>query len=283
MITLPSKIFIDGGDPAETREAKKLLGSIDGQTTNPTLISRNPDVRARLSKGEKYTEQEAYGMYRSVVSEISPIVEWSVSIETYADKNTTADAMYVQAKQMFTWIPNAWIKLPTTKAGLTAAERLVKEGVRVNMTLCFSQSQAAAVYAATRGTKEPCFVSPFVGRLDDRGEDGMQLIANILKMYRKGDGHMKVVSASVRTYNHFLYSLALKCDIITIPFKIFNEWAGKKFELPEKNWVYDPGKLKPIPYKNLALNKPWTSYDIQHDLTDIGIEKFAYDWNNLVK
>ncbi len=283
-----SKIFIDGGDPVETAEAKKLLGYIDGQTTNPTLISKNPEALARIAKGEKFDKKEVYDFYKKVVSEISPIVDWSVSIETYSDKNTTAAEMFAQGKEMYSWIPNAWIKFPTTTEGLKAASRAVKAGMRVNMTLCFSQEQAAAVYVATRlrqgyGGQSPVFVSPFVGRLDDCGEDGMSLIANILKMYEQGDGHALTLSASIRSLAHLLYSLKLKTPIITLPFKIFKEWADTGFQVPEENFTYAPSDLTPIPYKELDLSKKWTSFDIKHELTDIGIEKFSADWNSLVR
>lgn len=282
MIKLSSKIFIDGGDPIETAEAKKLLGYIDGQTTNPTLIAKNPEAVARLAKGEKFSEIEVYEFYKKVVTEISGIVDWSVSIETYSDKDTTAAQMLAQSKEMYKWIPNAWIKFPTTKEGLKAASDAVKEGIRVNMTLCFSQEQAAAVYAATGGGKD-VFVSPFVGRLDDRGENGMQLIENILKMYEAGDGHVLTLTASVRTLAHLLYALKLKSPIITIPFKVFKEWADTGFPVPDDGLTYAPSDLISIPYKELDLTKKWTSFDIKHDLTDIGIEKFSADWNSLVK
>ncbi len=281
---LPSKIFIDGGDPAETKEAKKLLGYIDGQTTNPTLISKNPEAVARLATGAKFDKKEVYDFYKKVVSEISPIVDWSVSIETYSDKNTTAAEMFTQSKEMYSWITNAWIKFPTTIEGLKAASMAVKEGMRVNMTLVFSQQQAAAVYGATKGAKKgDVFVSPFVGRLDDRGENGMQLVANILKMYEKSDAHVFTLTASVRTLAHLLYALKLKSPIITLPFKVFKQWSETGFQLPDGEITYAPSDLVPIPYIELDLKKPWTSFDIQHELTDIGIEKFSADWNSLVK
>lgn len=281
---IPSKIFIDGGDPAETAEAKKLLGHIDGQTTNPTLIAKNPEAVARLAKGEKFDKKEVYDFYKKVVSEISPIVDWSVSIETYSDKNTTAAEMLSQSKEMYSWIPNAWIKFPTTVEGLKAASNAVKEGMRVNMTLVFSQEQAAAVYAATMGApKGNVFISPFIGRLDDCGEDGMSLIANILKMYKKGDGHVLTLAASVRTLAHLLFSLKLNSPIITLPFKVFKEWADIGFQVPDGEFTYAPSDLETIPYKELDLKKPWTSFDIKHEMTDIGIEKFSADWNSLVK
>lgn len=290
MNKISSKIFIDGGDPTETAEAKKLLGYIDGQTTNPTLIAKNPQAVTRLAKGEKYDKKEVYDFYKKVVSEISPIVDWSVSIETYSDKNTTADEMFAQSKEMYRWIPNAWIKFPTTIEGLKAASKAVKEGMRVNMTLVFSQDQAAAVYTATKAVSSRpglerggVFISPFVGRLDDCGEDGMSLVANILKMYETGDGHVLTLAASIRSLAHLLYSLKLKSPIITLPFKIFKEWADTGFQVPEENFTYAPSDLLDIPYKELDLSKPWTSFNIKHELTDIGIEKFSSDWNNLVK
>ena len=179
-ISISSKIFIDGGDFEETQEVKNLLGFVDGQTTNPTLISQNPIVKARIKKGEKFTKREAYHFYKKVVEKIAKITSGPISIEVYADQNTKAEEMLNQAKEMVKWIPNAYIKLPITKEGLKAANLATKEDIPVNMTLCFSQEQAAAVYAATKGTKRPVFVSPFVGRLDDRGENGMDLVKNIL-------------------------------------------------------------------------------------------------------
>ena len=106
----------------------------------------------------------------------------------------------IQGQEMFTWIANAYVKYPCTHEGLRAAEMSVQKGIRVNMTLCFSQEQAAAVYVATKGSKEPVYVSPFVGRLDDQGEDGMDLVRNIKKMYSRSDGHVHVLAASIRRH-----------------------------------------------------------------------------------
>ncbi len=108
------------------------------------------------------------------------------------------------------------------------------------MTLCFSQAQAAAVYAATRGAKKgEVFVSPFIGRLDDRGENGMDLIANILKMYGKGDGHVEVLTASVRTLDHLLCAIKLGSDIITAPLAVLKEWKEKGLPMPKDDYPYD--------------------------------------------
>ena len=297
---IESLIFIDGGDPVETAQAKKLLGFIDGQTTNPTLISKNPDVKKYIDSGKKFSKQELLQEYKHVVQEVAKVTTGPTSIETHANETTTAEDMLSQARAMFTWIPNAYIKFPTIPAGLEAASQAVSEGIRVNMTLCFSQDQAAAVYVATKNAvsnplpgfyeeKSPVFVSPFVGRLDDRGENGMDVIVNILEMYRAfGDGHVHVLTASVRNLDHLLYALKLKSEIITVPFSVITEWADKGFMLPKEDFVYDPnlGRDKPlteISYKELSLDLDWKEYNLQHDLTDAGLKKFAEDWESLMK
>ncbi|MBI4687946.1 MAG: transaldolase [Nitrospirae bacterium] len=281
---LKTKIFLDGGDPEETREIIKLLGFLDGQTTNPTLISKNPVVRQRLEAGKKFTIEDAFRFYRSTVEEISALIpHGSISIEVYADHSTSAKEMLRQGKDMFSWIPTAHIKFPTSKEGLRAAEQAVKDGMHVNMTLCFSQEQAAAVYAATRGAKKGnVFVSPFIGRLDDRGEDGMDLISNILRMYQKGDSHVEVLTASVRKIDHLLYALKVGSDIVTAPFKVLKEWTEKGLPVPGDDYIYHGGNLKPIPFKDVALADNWQEYDIYHELTDKGMQQFSADWDSLV-
>ena len=210
------------------------LGFLDGQTTNPTLISKNPEARRKLEQGKKFTPRETLAFYRGVVNTISGLIPGgSVSIEVYADASTPAEEMLKQGREMFDWIPNAHIKFPTSREGLKAAQQAVKEGLRVNMTLVFSQEQAAAVDVATKGArKSQVFLSPFIGRLDDRGENGMDLIANIIRMYRKGDGHVEVLTASVRNLDHFLYALKLGSDIITAPYDILKRWGDKGFPFP---------------------------------------------------
>ncbi|MEK7122593.1 MAG: transaldolase family protein [Patescibacteria group bacterium] len=279
-----SKIFLDGGDAAETRAVIERLGFLDGQTTNPTLIAKNPAAQARLVSGEKFTEQEIYAFYKDVVAEMSALLpDGSISIEVYADANTPSEKMYAQSKNMYQWIPHAHIKFPITRAGLEAAERGIADGMRVNMTLCFSQQQAAAVHSATRGTtKGQVFISPFVGRLDDIGENGMDLIKNIIRMYREGDSSVEVLTASVRSLEHFLYALALRSDIITAPAHILYAWADAGLPVPESDFVFEATNLSPIPYQNLSLDGDWRECDITHPLTDKGIERFAGDWNALI-
>ncbi|MBI2593965.1 transaldolase [Candidatus Daviesbacteria bacterium] len=281
-----SKIFLDGGDPEETKKLIETLGFLDGQTTNPTLISKNPEAAKRLAEGQKFSKEEIFDFYKEVVKEISGLIPGgSVSVEVYADANTTAEEMFTQGKDMYTWIPNAHVKYPTTKVGLEAAEKSIKEGMKVNMTLVFSQAQAAAVYSATKGAlRGQVFVSPFVGRLDDRGENGMDLVKNILKMYESSDGHVEVLTASLRNMEHLLYGLSLGSDIITAPFKLLDEWVKKKMPIPELNsYSYNSANLRPIEYKVLDLNGSWDEFDVNHALTDSGIEKFSTDWNGLIQ
>ena len=282
---LKTRIFLDGGDPEETRRIIGIMGFLDGQTTNPTLISMNPEARKRLDEGKRFTEKEIIDFYRDVVREISALIpNGSVSVEVYADPSSRAETMLGQGKEMFSWIPNGHIKFPTSREGLTAAERAVREGLRVNMTLCFSQEQAAAVYSATRGAKKgDVFVSPFIGRLDDRGENGMDLIAHIIGMYKEGDGHVEVLTASVRSMDHLLYALGLGSDIITAPFGILKQWGEEGCRLPGPDYRYEPRGLSPMPVKRIDLTKRWQDYDIAHDLTVKGMEKFSADWNSLIR
>lgn len=271
-----TQIFLDSGDPKETKAALEVLGSLDGQTTNPSLIAKNP-----ATAGKKFSKEELLEFYKSVVTEVSELLpNGSVSVEVYADKTTTAEEMFKQGSEFFAWIPNAHIKYPTTPEGLKAAELSVKSGMRVNMTLVFSEEQAAAVYAATKGAKKgDVFVSPFIGRLDDRGERGLDLIANILKMYGRGDGHVEVLSASIRNLEHMALCLKMESNIITAPLKVLKEWqeAGKPSDFAARS-----ESLREISYREINLNLPWQEYNLQHELTDAGLEKFAKDWNNLL-
>ena len=283
---LKTKILVDGGDPEETSRVKDLIGFVDGQTTNPSLIAKNPEIRERIASGHTLSQQEEKDEYKKIVQTISPLVgDAGVSIEVFADLDTKAEEMLAQGEEMFSWIPNAYIKYPCIPEGLRAARMSVERSIRVNMTLCFSQEQAAAVYAATKGTYEPAYVSPFVGRLDDRGENGMELVRNIKKMYAQGDGHVHVLTASLRRVDHLLYAIALGSELVTSPAKILEEWAAKGFPLPDAAFRYNAvdakGKLlKPIPYKDLDLTAPWESFNLKHELTDLGIERFVSDYKN---
>ena len=273
-----TKILVDGGDPQETRQVKEWLGFVDGQTTNPSLIAKNPHIRELITSGHRLSNQEEMDEYKKIVQTISPLVgDAGVSIEVFSDEKTTAPEMFSQGQEMFSWISNAYIKYPCTAEGLRAAQVSVEQGMRVNMTLCFSQQQAAAVYAATKGTKEPAYVSPFVGRLDDIGQNGMDVVKNIKKMFSKGDGHVLVLAASIRSLEHLLYCFALETELVTVPARILELWASKNSPIPDKQFQYKTSG-KSIPYEDLNLEGPWETFDIQHDLTRKGVEKFAADY-----
>jgi transaldolase len=284
-----TKILVDGGDPEETLRIKKLMGFVDGQTTNPSLIAKNPEVRQLLAAGHQLSTQEQKDEYKRIVQTISPLVgEAGVSIEVFADLDTTAEQMLAQGQEMFSWIPNAYIKYPCTHEGLRAAHVSVKRGIRVNVTLCFSQEQAAAVYAATRGTKQPVYVSPFIGRLDDIGDSGMDVVRNILKMYQAGDHHVHVLAASIRHLDHLLGSFALNAELATVPGKVLEAWVAQGSPLPDESFVYSSIDskgiaLKPLEYKELDLNAPWESFDLRHELTTKGIQKFVSDYESTLR
>ncbi len=284
-----TKILVDGGDPEETRRIKSLFGFVDGQTTNPSLIAKNPEIRQRIASGQRLSSSEENEAYKKIVQTLAPIVgDAGVSIEVFADLHTTAEQMLAQGEEMFSWIPNAYIKYPCTHEGLRAAELSVRKSIRVNMTLCFSQEQAAAVYAATKASREPVYVSPFVGRLDDRGDNGMDVVKNIKHMYANSDGHVHVLAASIRNLDHLLASFALNVELVTVPAKVLEEWAAKQFPQPQSGFIYkgvdSKGRdLKPIPYKELDLSSPWNRFDITHELTKKGIEKFVADFESTLK
>ena len=278
-----SKILVDGGDPEETKHIRQLLGFVDGQTTNPSLIAKNPEVARQVKAGQKLTEAQETAEYRKIVEAISPLVgDAGVSIEVFADLHTTADRMLQQGREMNSWIPNAWIKYPCTAEGLRAAQRSVAEGIRVNMTLCFSQAQAAAVYAATKGSQAPVYVSPFIGRLDDIGQNGTDLIRNIKRMYAAGDGHVWVLAASIRNLGHLLCSFHYGAELTTVPTKVIEEWAAKGQPLPDESFSCT-SVGKEIPYQELDLSSPWERFDIQHELTRKGIEKFVADYRSTIR
>ena len=273
-----TKILVDGGDSEETCQVKNLLGFVDGQTTNPSLIAKNPHIRQLIASGHKLTKSEEMTDYKQIVQAISPLVgSAGVSIEVYADPSTKAEEMLTQGREMFGWIPNAYIKYPCTAEGLRAAQMSVKESIRLNITLCFSQQQAAAVYSATKGTKQPVYVSPFVGRLDDIGQNGMDLVKNMKRMFSTGDGHVLVLAASIRSLEHLLYCFVLESELATVPAKILETWAAKDFPMPGKDFEYK-STGRTIAYEALNLDQSWEKFDIEHELTRKGIEKFVADY-----
>lgn len=121
-----TKLLVDGGDPQETLRVRNVVGFVDGQTTNPTLIALNPEVRQLLSSGHKFSSREELDEYRKIVRAISPLVgDAGVSIEVFADFDATAERMLAQGEEMFSWIPNAYVKYPCIHGGLRAAQMSV--------------------------------------------------------------------------------------------------------------------------------------------------------------
>jgi transaldolase len=102
-------------------------------------------------------------------------------------------------------------------------------------------------------------------------------------MFERGDDHVEVLTASVRNLNHLLYAISLGSDIITSPFKILKEWAEKRISMPDASYSYPARGLEPIPYQEVPLDRDWQEYDLRHELTDKGMEKFSEDWNALIK
>lgn len=281
---LTSQIFLDSGDPAETQKALDVMGFLDGQTTNPTLLAKSPIVITTKEKEGHISQEKILPLYKDIIQEIASLIpDGSISIEIFADFNTSHDEMLRQAREMYEWTPNAHLKFPIIPEGLMAAHQFSSEGKRINMTLCFSQDQAAAVYSATLGSSRgDVYVSPFIGRLDEIWQNGVSLIANILKMYQPSDHHVEVLAASIRTVDQLMAALAVKCDIITSRYSVLEEWAQKGMPIPDENYTYDQSLLQDIPYKELNLSQPFTSFDIKHDLTTKGIEKFVQDINTLL-
>jgi len=285
---LNTRIFLDSGSADDTRDVLDKLGFLDGQTTNPTyFVTKNPDIQAAVKAGKKFSTDELLGEYKKLVQAVSPLVpaDGSVSIEVYADESTTAQQMIEQGRTMNSWIKNAHVKLPITSAGLEAASVLVGEGVRVNMTLCFSQVQAAAVHAVTRGaTPGQVFLSPFISRLDKVGQNGFSLLENIQKMFRAAGSHVQILAASVHSVYDIAHVIEADMDIITIPYGDMQPWidAGKPMST-EHLEPKDVSGLETIPYQELDLSQDWTTFDITHELTDKGLAQFARDWNAVLK
>lgn len=276
---LATRIFLDGSDTGETQKMIDTIGFVDGQTTNPSNFIK----ALRQERGDEslvLPKDELYALYKARVQEIAVLIPaGSVSIEVYADEKTTAQQMIDQGREMFAWIPNAHIKLPIIPAGLEAAEVLIAAGMRVNMTLCFAQEQAAAVYAATRGAKKgDVFISPFIGRVNDKGRNGIDIVKNILRMYEQGDGHVEVLAASIRNGAQLTEAIVAGTDITTSYFAAIEEWGSMDMPIAT---VASRDDLVPIPYEEIALDQDWHSYNISHPMTDDGLARFAKDWKGV--
>ena len=192
------KFFIDTADVGEIRKAIDL-GLCDGVTTNPSLVAKT---------GRPFAD---------VLKEIVELVHGPVSAEVTA---VDFDGMMKEAKVYAKFAPNVVVKVPLVLEGLKAVKALTDEGIRTNVTLCFSASQA--LLAAKAGAT---YVSPFVGRLDDVSEDGMALVAQILEIYRNYDFATQVLVASVRNPLHVVQAARMGADVATIPFSVLAQLA----------------------------------------------------------
>jgi transaldolase len=281
--SFPTQLFLDSGDPRDTAKALQLLGKLDGQTTNPSLVAKNPEVQKKIASGKTFDNASLLSLYESIIKDISrQIPHGSVSIEVYADHTTTAHELLDQASTMYQWIPNAHIKFPTNMAGLEAAHKFAAIGGRVNMTLGFTLAQAIAVQQATRGASiGQVFYSSFVGRVFDSGTNGIELLRHVVARLNKSHSHVQVLAASFRSLDQLKGAIVVGSDIVTIPLNLIEEWSESAFELSPNYQFTDPTVST---YSPESISD---SFNWRHDLEIpeqalTGVEKFAQDWNGLL-
>jgi transaldolase len=193
------KFFLDTADLAEIRRAAEA-GLIDGITTHPPLLAQAPG---------------AGGTPRDILAEICRTVPGPISAEVVA---TEEEAMLGEGRELARIADNIVVKVPLTEPGLHACRRFRAEGIRVNVTLCFSPVQA--LIAAKAGAS---YISPFVGRLDDVASDGMELIGQIVQIYHNYDFETEVLVASVRHPQHVVQAALLGADVCTLPAKVLHQ------------------------------------------------------------
>ncbi len=194
------KFFIDTANLDEIKEAAEL-GVLDGVTTNPSLVAK-----------EKYSIP-----FRELISQICKIVPGPVNAEVVS---TDMDGMLKEAKELVKIADNVVIKIPLIKEGLKAVKRLSDEGIKTNVTLCFSPTQA--LLAAKAGAS---YISPFVGRLDDISHDGMEIVEQIITIYDNYNYQTEVLVASIRHPMHVVQAALMGADIATMPFKVIEQLA----------------------------------------------------------
>lgn len=215
------KFFIDTANLDEIREAKEL-GMIDGVTTNPTLVAK-----------EGYKNRADF---KKLIYEICEVVQGPVSAEVVG---TDVDGMVKEARELAEIHQHVVVKIPMITDGLKATRQLAEAGIKINVTLVFSPLQA--LLAAKAGAT---YVSPFVGRLDDISQTGMELVAQILEIYQNYIFETEVLVASIRNPLHVLEAAQMGADVATIPFKVISQLA-------------------------------------RHPLTDIGMKQFLDDWKKV--
>lgn len=295
---MATKLLLDSGDPIEYKEisdlAKRNGTEIWGSTTNPSLIAK------KLS-GEKVSSQQAFELQKQIALDILKLVPGAVSAEVYADENTKAEEMIEQGKDIATWHKRIVVKLPTTFEGFKARTALRNKKIPVNNTLVFSLAQIYAIclhedimqkkYGPINNIYPP-FISPFLGRLDDIGENGSDLLAHGMKIKGMVKSKLWMLEASVRSVEHFKKGFEVGSELITAPAKAYREY----FSLPAMN--HEPSSivnLKSIPYWQPSQELLEISsiddfmsalesekLDINHQLTDKGLVRFAQDWKAIL-
>ena len=191
------KFFLDTANLNEIREGA-ALGLVDGVTTNPSLVAK-----------------EGVGDFRQHVATICDLVKGDVSAEV---TSLDTEGMLREGRDYATIAPNVVVKCPLTTDGLKATRQLTLEGVRVNVTLCFSAAQA--ILAAKAGA---AYISPFLGRLDDIGQNGLALLAEIVQIYKNYDWRTEVLAASIRHPIHVIAAARIGADVATMPFKVMKQ------------------------------------------------------------
>lgn len=217
------KLFLDTANVDEIRQGARF-GVVDGVTTNPSLAAKEG--------------VSGLGAYKETVQEIASIIDGPISVEVIS---TDVEGMITEGKDIAGWIPNPWVKLPSTSAGFEAMKVLVGEGIKINQTLCFSVNQA--LLGAQAGAT---VISPFVGRLDDIGHDGMELVKEIGSIFRKYEIQTMVMAASIRHALHCIEAARAGANIATIPYNVLMQMT-------------------------------------KHPLTDIGASRFVEDWEKARK
>lgn len=293
-----TKFLLDSGNPDEYKTLKALCESkgqeLWGSTTNPSLI-------AKKLAGQKLTPKDAFALQKQLVMEILDIVPGAVSAEVYSDQTTLAQDMVEQGMDIASWHDRVVVKLPTTLEGMKARTELRKSGITINNTLVFSQEQTFAIslheklmkaqYGPTK-SGYPCFISPFVGRLDDKGENGLTFLryaVNLTHTYFEKD-LVWMLEASIRNLPHLKAGIDYGSELMTAPLKVYEEWLGMTPD--EQNAVtYDMPELKDVPVwtpsqellnistvegvmSAITTNK----LDLSHPLTSAGIDRFVADW-----
>lgn len=292
-----TRFILDSGNPEEYKQVSKLAKDHNqemwGGTTNPSLIAK------KLSEqGKKLTMDEAFLLQKNIVMQILELVPGAVSAEVYADLTTTADSMIKQGREIATWDERVVIKLPTTLEGFKARTQLRKLNITINNTLVFSQQQIYAIclhenlmqreYGAE--SKWPNFISPFIGRLDDIGEDGLSLVKNGMQIKGLFDVDTWMLAASIRSTHHLADCIAAESELVTAPLKVYQDWFEHNGEPSEALQGLQASPLWEPP-DNLSEIRSIESFmeaigsgqlNISHPLTEKGIIKFTEDWKAIL-